>query len=367
MRPICKFLLIQIALKLCCSADHISHMEQCDCRCSSDSRLQLNEKIKHLQAEFTEKLSQLSSSIESAKFQLNSILVEILNDLQDTPDRPNVTSTHTASASPHEDQPFESVLDKKLTEQTDCPDDFDNSKCEHPIDTSTASTTLPKLQRISTKPSKCEICQETLPTGRQLISHRVNVHGHPKPIPCTVCDKRFMDTSNLRHHMLIHKRPRKEAYVCDFCSMVIRDRHAFLSHRRSHTGGCFECDICQKRFVQKNALSSHMRIHSGERPYICHLCCKSFRHQPALRRHIQMHAGVRPHQCKLCQRSFLDKSILDIHMMAHTGARPHSCPICDKGYTRRYLVKKHLRKFHQVKDVESILPKLLPKNNLIVQ
>lgn len=31
------------------------------------------------------------------------------------------------------------------------------------------------------------------------------------------------------------------------------------------------------------------------------------------------------------------------------------CPVCDKGYTKRYHVRKHLKNFHKIIDVDAVL------------
>lgn len=140
---------------------------------------------------------------------------------------------------------------------------------------------------------------------------------------------------------------------------------------------------------------------------MCHLCSKTFLHRSSFNLHIKTHGDIRPHKCQICEKAFLQKAKLAVHMQSHTGERPvriflwlhppkhpstHSythpptphftsdrrtildwhfdikgmtpfcacsfqvkCPVCDKGYTKRYHVRKHLKNFHKIVDVDAVL------------
>lgn len=157
-------------------------------------------------------------------------------------------------------------------------------------------------------------------------------------------------------HEFSHCPDKRPMYVCDICPKTLTTKTGLVTHRRTHTREKWhECDICQKSFAQKNTLIVHMRTHTNERPFMCHRCSRTFNQPSTFRRHMLKHDGIKPFQCTLCERTFVEKTKLAVHMLTHTGQRPHVCPICKRGYTKKCHVKKHVKKFHNIADADSVL------------
>ena len=80
-------------------------------------------------------------------------------------------------------------------------------------------------------------------------------------------------------------------YQCDKCQKQFGLKRNFMHHINSHLGiKPYACSICDKRFVQTSHLNTHMKIlHTGLKPYICHKCGKSFAVSSNLKKHAAIH------------------------------------------------------------------------------
>lgn len=206
----------------------------------------------------------------------------------------------------------------------------------------------------------CKECSAQVFSRRQLVNHMVNVHGQERPFKCDRCPKQFSDRYTFRKHSeTLHRDlSEKRKYYCDVCAKVLTTKSGLIIHKRTHSGEKpYECDICSSQFAQRNAIILHMRTHTKERPFLCHECSKTFRTRTSLHLHMQGHLGIKPYKCSYtgCVWSFVQKSKLAVHLQSHTGERPVICPICQKGYSKRYHVRKHIKKFHKIEDVDGVL------------
>jgi len=119
--------------------------------------------------------------------------------------------------------------------------------------------------------------------------------------PCSLCDRSFDKRDRLRIHVL----------------------HVHEKHRPH------QCTVCNKRFSQSSSLNKHMRVHSGERPYQCPHCDKSFTASSILRTHIRQHSGEKPFKCKHCGRAFASHAAHDSHVRrTHLRAKTWPCEFC---------------------------------------
>lgn len=217
-----------------------------------------------------------------------------------------------------------------------------------------------RRKKEATKFKFCKECNAQLTSRRQLVNHMVKIHGKERPFKCERCPKSFSDRYTFRKHSETLHRDKsiKRRYYCDMCPKILTTSHGLVVHKRVHTGEKpYECDICSNQYPQRNSLVHHMRTHTKERPYMCHECSKTFGQRNSFRLHLQSHRGIKPFKCEFegCTWAFMQKSKLTIHIQSHTGERPVKCPICQKGYTKRYHVRKHIKNFHKIADVDGVL------------
>ncbi|KAK8401784.1 hypothetical protein O3P69_001113 [Scylla paramamosain] len=81
--------------------------------------------------------------------------------------------------------------------------------------------------------------------------------------------------------------------------------------RRPH-----QCSVCGKRFLNTSHLRDHLRLHTGERPFSCRNCGRSFVQRQHLRQHERAAKCTTP-VCLTCNQRFANREALTLHMRLH--------------------------------------------------
>lgn len=326
-------------------------------------------KLKRIEGDFLTKLNCISFSVTTIQQQLDKLSDEVYGSKL-----PKITKENTGLKDVVDDIQANGAGDYGLEvsdvfEETGGYEGSDDNAEEACINEGELFSSNKKEEIKSSKPTNsvrkgviktCKECDAQVSSRRQLVNHMVNVHGQERAFKCDRCPKQFSDRYTFRkHNETLHRdRSQKQKYYCDVCPKVLTTKSGLTAHKLVHTGEKpYECDICSNQFRQRNSLIHHMRTHTKERPYMCHECSKTFGSRNSFRLHMQTHLGIKPFKCTFigCVWAFVQKSKLAVHMQSHTGERPVICPICQKGYSKRYHVRKHIKNFHKIEDVDGVL------------
>uniref|UniRef100_A0A1B0A167 C2H2-type domain-containing protein n=1 Tax=Glossina pallidipes TaxID=7398 RepID=A0A1B0A167_GLOPL len=120
----------------------------------------------------------------------------------------------------------------------------------------------------TTKPFVCEECGYSCYKEGSLVVH-IRGHRGEKPFACNQCDRRFGSKSLLNEHMATHSKERN--HICNVCGKAFNRPKALYHHKHLHLGiKKFVCKICNAAYAQAAGLSAHMRKHKQEILNGCH-------------------------------------------------------------------------------------------------
>ncbi|KAK3870361.1 hypothetical protein Pcinc_024412 [Petrolisthes cinctipes] len=193
----------------------------------------------------------------------------------------------------------------------------------------------------------CLRCQRSFKWKQSYRKHMALYHGEAQlKYKCGLCTRRFLTTSELRIHQVVHSSERK--HLCDVCGKAFkheytRDKHVKTVHRddREHM-----CPQCGALFKAKAYLDQHLsHVHTTKERVKCKHCGHDFKTEANLRSHIKtVHKTKnRKYPCKNCSKTFLAPKDLARHSKVHTGVKDFSCPKCHRCFSRKDNMAAHLR------------------------
>ncbi|XP_065087575.1 zinc finger protein 883-like [Ochlerotatus camptorhynchus] len=202
------------------------------------------------------------------------------------------------------------------------------------------------------KPHVCKVCGMSFAESSNLTKHHRKHTGElrnvvGKPNLCSVCGKRFKWTTSLSKHMKHHTK--RKLFTCPYpnCDKYYVEQRSLDIHIFSHDGKKpFTCSYCDKGFTQKCNLEKHERVHTGEKPFQCNVCHKSFAQSGYLVIHQRIHSQEKPYNCEECGKQFAASNALTVHLRSHSGERPYACDLCSKRFSRQETLTIHKTRKH---------------------
>ena len=77
-------------------------------------------------------------------------------------------------------------------------------------------------------------------------------------VNCAMCNKEFENASELKTHVLTHKKMKEPKFKCDQCSKMFTTKAAMDRHSKGlHEGVRYSCDKCEYNAAQQQSLRFH--------------------------------------------------------------------------------------------------------------
>lgn len=163
------------------------------------------------------------------------------------------------------------------------------------------------------KKFRCDTCCKDFKYKSLFLRH-MRSHTGEKPYPCGICGRMFGHMSTLKSHLRVHTG--EKPYICISCGTKFRQSCHLLVHIKKYHGSekLFSCQLCEKGFVNRSELRVHTRSHSAERPFSCVQCGRTFKRRSHVSVHVKRaHTCEKPFLCKICGKRFVVISDLSSH------------------------------------------------------
>ncbi|XP_041470293.1 uncharacterized protein LOC121419889 isoform X2 [Lytechinus variegatus] len=238
------------------------------------------------------------------------------------------------------------------------------------VDQETFGVTADQVSNSGNKSSEyqTEIFAQQKPISKGM-SVRSRSHETPKPYGCSVCGKKFRNTSHRKEHMYTHTG--KKPFECSLCPKSFRRRAQVVDHSLSiHGVTVDQVSNSEKQLLDSNQKDisdqDNMQISQGKdckghNPsvqtnndtlnYVCS-CGESFHSFEQLTVHTKTVGGGEPMKCPNCDEVFCHRSSYICHVLMHLE-KNHKCPECEQTFRWSYELTSHM-KSHLTKSKENI-------------
>ncbi|XP_028041816.1 zinc finger and BTB domain-containing protein 41-like isoform X1 [Bombyx mandarina] len=206
---------------------------------------------------------------------------------------------------------------------------------------------------------RCEVCTLRFACASVLRAHskthslersrrRVKVDANGTQVPCHLCGRIFMDTTNLKQHLkrFHNQKNNNRTYSCSVCGKSYSNQGAVRTHMIKHINRKFNCDKCPSTFSSPYTLNQHKKKHDDVTAlHHCETCDVTYNSRKSLMAHKR---NTFAHQqtvfaCRACNRLCPTKRSLESHMAAvHSATKDFCCEVCDARYTNRKSWVRHV-------------------------
>lgn len=172
-------------------------------------------------------------------------------------------------------------------------------------------------------PLECAECHRTFSSRLTLAEHQA-WHEGKMLYSCPTCGQQFRQNTGLWRHLRTHnpKSPRRR-YPCPQCSREFARLDYFKEHLAAHNKshkGRFICNVCERSFLQSSDLTRHRLTHSNERrQFECSVCKRLFSNASSRKRHEKEHDPAQSVACPDCGATFKRPCQLKDHVVKYHG------------------------------------------------
>ncbi|XP_021420992.2 zinc finger protein 91 isoform X1 [Oncorhynchus mykiss] len=250
---------------------------------------------------------------------------------------------------------------------------------------STTSNICPTPDQ-SSKARNCSLCNKTFDSPYLMRKHLKSKHDQ-LPYQCPGCGGNFQRNFHLKEH-------KKECLVaksllsCSVCDKTFIEASNLTKHVRSHT---YQCTKCLQSFERQEDLQKHLQNvfeepaqfeedntsmpsfedgtetsqpddtsnvlptrKESSRARTCRLCHKTFDTIHFMKKHLNSKHAQLPYQCLHCGENFRKKFNLKEHQKEchkHTPtqlSKARTCRVCHNTFVSVHLMRKHLKSKHDL-------------------
>ncbi|XP_064779785.1 zinc finger protein 845-like isoform X2 [Oncorhynchus masou masou] len=238
----------------------------------------------------------------------------------------------------------------------------------------------------SSKARNCSLCNKTFDSPYFMRKHLKSKHDQ-LPYQCPGCGGNFQRNFHLKEH-------KKECLVaksllsCSLCDKTFIEASNLTKHMRSHT---YQCTKCLQSFERQEDLQKHLQNvfeepaqfeedntsmpsfedgtetsqpddtsnvlatrKESSRARTCRLCHKTFDTIHFMKKHLNSKHAQLPYQCLHCGENFRKKFNLKEHQKECHKPTPtqlsnaRTCRVCHKTFVSVHLMRKHLKSKHDL-------------------
>ncbi|XP_061402531.1 zinc finger protein 624-like [Musca vetustissima] len=137
----------------------------------------------------------------------------------------------------------------------------------------------------------CDKCGKTFQSKYNLSKHIENEHIRvaAEPLQCLICNTWYRNPDGLKAHQKNMHSNTDTEHRCHICHKVSTTHRALLRHINfNHVRERkFKCTMCEKAFKRSQDLKEHISVHTGQPLYTCPKCPMTFASSANMYKHLQ--------------------------------------------------------------------------------